>query len=456
MEAIINQQVAVINNSIEIFRSAPEILQSNQARTAKAISVGNNIIDQWHAAWAIESEEERLAALAVVDERSNKYLVNCNTALKEEKEARAAITQMMDAFKKMFTEAENELDRTKPNTITNKVQNNRDTYVSEVAKVQERKRREAERVAAKAKEEIEIRSSVEKWLSDKLIGLLTARKEAIQNAFNHIVLETFEEKAERIEQMSVVLPGEELQEKVMSASPTFSNARYHDQAEREAISNAVLASFDFNTWSLDNWTPAMSSIKEDLISKLPAKKAELLERKRLDEEAAEARRRAEEALKKEKDEAKRKEIEAQAARAEAQRAEAERKQAEREAEDNARIAREAEEAKQKAEQEAEIRKQGEQTMVMFEQEAAIAEVAPSPEARQGYELTILHPVGFTQVFALWFENEGKNLPVDKIGNTKLDQMKAWAEKYAHKTGTKIESKFLKYEESYKAVNRKAK
>ncbi len=36
----------------------------------------------------------------------------------------------------------------------------------------------------------------------------------------------------------------------------------------------------------------------------------------------------------------------------------------------------------------------------------------------------------------------------------MDQMKAWAEKHAQKTGTFIESKFLKYEESFKAVNRK--
>ncbi|MBK7883038.1 MAG: hypothetical protein IPJ81_03900 [Chitinophagaceae bacterium] len=62
----------------------------------------------------------------------------------------------------------------------------------------------------------------------------------------------------------------------------------------------------------------------------------------------------------------------------------------------------------------------------------------------------------SEIFAMWFEKEGKNLPIDKIGNTKLDQMKAWAEKHAFKTGTKIESKFIKYEESFKAVNRKAK
>jgi hypothetical protein len=92
---------------------------------------------------------------------------------------------------------------------------------------------------------------------------------------------------------------------------------------------------------------------------------------------------------------------------------------------------------------------------MFEQEAAVADVS-APEARQGYEIIVLHQAGYVQIFQMWFENEGKNLPLDKMGGTKLEQMKAWAEKHAHKTGTKIEGKFLKYEESFKAVNRKAK
>ena len=91
---------------------------------------------------------------------------------------------------------------------------------------------------------------------------------------------------------------------------------------------------------------------------------------------------------------------------------------------------------------------------MFETEAATADIQVA-EARQGYDIIVVHQAGWVQIFQLWFEQEGKNLPIDKIGNTKLDQMKSWAEKQAHKTGTKIESKFLKYEETFKAVNRKS-
>ena len=92
---------------------------------------------------------------------------------------------------------------------------------------------------------------------------------------------------------------------------------------------------------------------------------------------------------------------------------------------------------------------------MFEQEATLAETN-TPESRQGYEITVLHPVGYTQIFAAWFEKEGKNLPIDKIGNTKLDQMKAFCEKAAQKDGYFIESKFVKYDQSFKAINKKAK
>jgi hypothetical protein len=39
-----NNQVAVIENSIEILRTAPEILQTNQIRKDKALTVGSSIL----------------------------------------------------------------------------------------------------------------------------------------------------------------------------------------------------------------------------------------------------------------------------------------------------------------------------------------------------------------------------------------------------------------------------
>jgi len=85
----LNNEVAIIENSMEIFKTAPGILITNQQRSAKAVAVGKNILESWEQAWAITNEDERIQALAAIDERSNNFLANCTKALKEEKEVRA-------------------------------------------------------------------------------------------------------------------------------------------------------------------------------------------------------------------------------------------------------------------------------------------------------------------------------------------------------------------------------
>ena len=95
-------------------------------------------------------------------------------------------------------------------------------------------------------------------------------------------------------------------------------------------------------------------------------------------------------------------------------------------------------------------------MAMFETAAVAADVVPEVNIKTETAIKVLHVVGFTQIFALWFEHEGKNLPIEKVGNTKLDQMLRWAEKKHMKDGTKIESKFLDYCEDVSAKTTRAK
>ena len=460
-----DQSVAIINNSIEIFRAAPEVLQVNRNKTAGAIGVGNSILEQWQHAWKIEDEEARLAALALADERSNKYLVNCTSALKFEKESRSAITQMMDAFKKMFTDAENQIDKSKPEAVPAKVQSNRDKYAAEAYRIGEAKRQAAQKEADKKKELIELKATAATRLSNAYNDYLLAVKKRVQEGFNNVTLDGFENFKNKIENYRPELKGDVLYGFNLAL---FSTLWSKDDLHAISIEAVKIKEQEYAR----NYTSELCSLRDELLEKLPSKKAELLEQKRLaDEATAEAERQRVETEKRNAEIAsanaaqkKKLEAEAEAARIENEKRNAELKaqqekaaaeQKEREDAENARLQNEAEEAKKKAEQEADIIKQGDQTMVMFEQEAAIAESTPTSEARQGYEIEVLHPVGYTQIFQLWFQEVGKDLPVDKIGNTKLDQMKAWAEKVAHKSGLKIEGKFLRYTESFKAVNRKA-
>ncbi|MBK7885523.1 MAG: hypothetical protein IPJ81_18290 [Chitinophagaceae bacterium] len=85
-----NNQIAIIENSIEVLKTGPEILQASQIRKDKAIQVGTNILS------AIEEE----GMSNELDERCMKYLTNVTDATKTMKENRAAVTQIMDQLKK--------------------------------------------------------------------------------------------------------------------------------------------------------------------------------------------------------------------------------------------------------------------------------------------------------------------------------------------------------------------
>jgi hypothetical protein len=455
METTQTNQVAVIENSIEVLKTGPQILATNQQRAEKALAVGRNIL----------STIQETGMTPELDERAKNYLVNINKAGKEMKEERAAVTQIMDELKKMYTVVENDLDIKKAGTVPALIQEQRDAYARQIAEEAEARRRAAEIEAAKKNEAIEIASHAEKMLNEQFNEWLLGKKMAMTKFFNGLTLETFDEGEQRLTQAKIVVNWEPCQVHHLAF------VRYHLAGETHAIEMAK-----YNELLPDFQNSAIAELtihRDDIIEKLPSKKAELLEAKRLADEAYQAELKARQAEKErleaiaKANEAEKKKLEAaaeqarkkeadEAAQRKAQQDAAEKEKADRESAESARLAEEAAEAKRKADMDADIKKQGEQTMVMFEKEAAVAESVDAPETKQGYEITVLHPVGFTQIFALWFEKVGKDLPVDKIGNTKLDQMKAWAEKEAHKAGMKIDSKFLQYNETYKAVNRKAK
>ncbi|MDE3249424.1 MAG: hypothetical protein KGO82_12235, partial [Bacteroidota bacterium] len=450
MQDVQNNEVAIIQNSLEVLKTGPEILLRSRERKEKALTVGRNILA------AIQENGMN----AELDERAKNYLVKSRDALAEMKDQRAGVTQIMDQLKKMYTEVENDLDAKKAGTIPSQIQGHRDAYAKQQAEEAERKRREAEREAAKKKEAIEIWAYCEKWFANKLLTLLSEKKNRIVNVFNAITLETFAEKQAGLEKLQVHILNSDL-EKQVGILLTFPVTPHHNADEVHAIRDQVLAEYDFNDFAINTWQKELTELRTELLDKLPSKKRELEEAARLKREAEEAAERArieEEQRQKKIAEAnaaekKRLEAEAEAARKknEEQQAELRRQQEEaerqrKEREEQERKQMEAEDARKREEaaQQADLKAQGEQTMTLFEKEAAIAEVE-APEARQGFDIQVLHAVGYTQLFAIWFEKVGKDLPLDKLGNTKLDQMKTWAEKIAHKENFKIDSKFLKYE-----------
>ncbi len=455
----IDNQVAIINNSVAVFQTAPQILQSNQIRTTKAVAVGQKILQDIEAAGGVLTPE--------MDARAMAYLANCSAAKKDMNETRAPVTQVMDALKSMYTTLENELDVKKPDTFAAKIQTHRNNYAARIAKEKQEREAKALLEQQRANEKIDLRAFVETQVNNNYGAYLLNAKQRVITQFNAMTLETIDEVGAQLRSYSPALQQPSYMQMKLSTPMVM---KYHTAAELVEIQIAVLGE-KYNDHA-GNYAAEMAIQRDELVDLLPSKKTELEEIKRLADEAEELRIENEkkeaarklqleqanaaqrEKLEKEQAAARLEEEKQQKELQEQQQAQQEEKER-REREDNERLEREAKEREEKAALDVDSKQQGEKVLTMYAKEEAVAEFVEAPSARQGFSINVTHAAGYVQIFQFWFETQGKTLPIDKIGKTSLDQMKAYCEKVAHKTTEKINSKFLEYVPTYKAVNTKA-
>lgn len=469
----------VITNSIELFKMAPNVLVANRHKTIQANAVGNKLLAKWEETWAIEDDDTRLAAINAMDERSNGYLVNVAAAVKKENEDRSPHTQMMTEISKMFISCEGQLDKTKPGTIPFKMQQERNKAATERARIQKIKDAEIARKKAMEMEAIEIKDGAERFINSTLFGLLTKKKEAMSAFFNSITLETFDVKSGKINAAVTTMSGADLKAKVMEVTDAaiWNKPIFHSTAEAAEMMYNVIDSFDYDNWAIQNWNVQVGDLKQDLIDKLPSKKKELTEAKRLADEAAalaEKNRIAEEkrqaAISAQQDEAKKAKMiaEAEAKRladekalqdAENEKKLAEERRAAREKADAYKLAEDTAKMQQQANDEADIKKQGEETMANFNADLAASELTSTAVAKTEWKITaITHMVGWGQIFQFWYKFSGQALDpkAEDIGNWSLERMKKFVEKEANsKTPNKLVDKNIVWQEVTKALNKKA-
>jgi hypothetical protein len=411
METATNNQLTIIDKSIDVFKTGSQILRSNQDRTSKALAVGENILKSIQESGGEISSQE-------LDERANNYLANCSKAKSEMNDARSPVTQLMNTIIKMYTAEENKLDASKADTVPFQIQQHRNKYARKVQEEQDRKRKEAEEKAAKSKEEVEIRAQVKNTIAQALLGYLSSKKTSIVSAFNSITLENFEEKAGKLRLMQCSFSPEKIKE-IVGQLPKPYGFRHTDD-EIRALVTSEHAQYDVKGF-YSEYERQISDLKQELIDKLPSKKQELeaiaradknekirLENERLNREAAEKRR----------------------------------------------LEEEAEAARKKADEEAELAKAAGTAQVLFDQAEEVSVVTPAPEVRNGYDIQVLHAAGWVEIFQFWFQREGCKMIIEDMGKKSLNQMKSFAEGVAKKDDVKIESKYLKYEAAVKSVNRK--
>ena len=460
-----NDVALILQNTAEIMKQAPAVLTSNINTVSKAEAIGEDILRAWKEAWTITDESKRIIALTAVDERSNKFLQNCSSAVKRMNDARVPITQIMDKVKKMFTENESKLDVTKDLTKPKYIKAERDKYAAEIIRIQKQKEAEIQKQQQAANDAISINSFASTQILKVLINAVSEKKTKMRNAFNLINLDNYEKMSDKLKTMEVIVPSKTDIFGVdgsftsdMVKHPGFPNTVSITSFDAKAeIVNKKLETYDMSEFT-QNYTTEISAYKMELIRLLPSLKQELQEQKEIEKKKELLATDIDLQQKKDKAEAnemieqwkedgrKQEEADLERARLEEEEKELARQREQREQEEAERIKQEANEKIAAAAAAAEQQAHAEKTMTLFESAQAAAPVV-AVSAKQYHEIKLVpgtKNIGILQIFNFWYEKHGCTLDETKLNNVKISQMISFCEKEFNKNGTRIESQYIKY------------
>lgn len=401
-----NTEIAIINeNTIQLFQQAPDTLRANTESQTKAVA-------------AAQLLKEKVIANGMspeLDEEINGLLVKLKNTYTKMNDRRKPITQIMDEVKKAFTTLEADIDSKSKTNIYAELLGYRSQWATYLAEEKAKREAEAQRKLDMEKEFINLKTELERQLMDFLNQITAAAKSNLNKAFESTTLETIGSLNDYINQFSHDCGTEFL--KAFKPSLSFKYAEQRDELLKyfEELKSAKLPSFS------NHFTGAIKEQKAALLDRVESKRNELVMLEKAKGEELEK-------LKKQQEERRQAEEKILADEAEAKRKS-----------DEAAIAAKAEEGKMQA---------------LFNKEAEVATTQPEPEARAGYEIIIKHQLAYMQIFQFYFEKEGKSEMIDKLDKKTLGSMKTFCENYAHKFGEKIDSQYLEYKQSFKAVVRK--
>jgi hypothetical protein len=380
----------------DIVKNAPEILEQNKLSVTKAQEARLNLL------YRIQDNGMNNE----LDESCNSYMVKAKKTLEIINEKRKPLTQLFDAFKKEFTQIEGELS-----DGIEEIRNKRNEYAKSKLEAQRKREEEAAKKKLIEDEKINLQQAIELSLSDFINSKLNAEFKRLSDAFNSMQLSNIESKSDLISRATIILRDDSYN----NFTCTISSILLSPEMKKQIKESVMKDKFQFYT---ETYKIEMAEFKRSLLDKVPSKRAEL-------EQIAEA----------EKNNA---EIAKQLMEAKKQ----------READEAARLEKEAEDRKIAAELEA-ANKANEQKMLNLFENAEATVTGEKVQERTGYNIIVGHAAGWVLIFQQWFELEGKNLSTDAIEKKTMKQMKTICENHAHKTGTKIQSQYIKYEEIVK-------
>lgn len=450
-----------------------QLIQENETlqATTRAAMEGDSVVPKAELAWRLTDLETQREAL---DQKANTFLANCGKAFKEIELQRTPITQMLTVLSAPFIEPGKKLDVSTKGSVPAMVQASRNMYAKWVLEKAKKEKELAERRAKKREEEALLRVKIQSLISAKLDDFISRKKIVIQEHFNAITLENFEEKGEAVKQLITDFPHTRKDGSrtlaLIKVDPPF--AVYHTPEELEAINQEVFDGYPFNDF-YQRYKDEILNLKIDLIDKLPAKKAALdeaealrLEEIRLAEEkrrleAERAKASAEEKLRLDLLIEENRKADAQK-KAEADRLEKEAK--DREVADLQKIEEETKRKAQELQEQTRIQESGARLQSSFDLGGSLAGInAAAPKTKQPLKIRILTPAAWPVLVDFYFTRNAAEFmnateeDLEAFGKRSFSIVKTYAERLANdkKKPERIQSSYLEYYEDVKALTVKA-
>ena len=385
-----------------IFSSFPEIMGRNTLSVKKCNEAGQALLD------TIEGEGMN----ETIDQAAADFLKKVNTTLKNMDERRKPITQIFDKVRSFFTSQEKEIDPKDSSTIPGKLVAKRNEYAKFKYEEEQKRKKEAEQRVLINNEKVSYQQAIENGLLSYFSSYLSSKVTELQNIFSGLTYVNFDREVIGITVFQTDYP------KAHFDKFTAEYATYYINKEikAEIRKNTLLGKYEQYA---QQYKAKISSVKQDLIDRIPSKRKELAELEQLRLANAEEAAKAEELRK------------------------------QREAEEAAKQLQELKRKEEADRQEVAMKTQQSSIGNLFA--GAAASVAPPPtNAKVKEKIVVLHQQGYLEIFQMWWIGEGQTLPFDELEKI-FKKMTTYCEKKANsKDQTHIESHFISYEAEVKA------
>lgn len=355
-----------------------------------------NIYRKSHSKLLEKAKAEGTKLKPETDEAMNKWQVSAKLALKKMEEERKPYTQKAMEFVKVFTSTENALSK----DLYQSIQDIRNASATAYAKEEEEKQRQEADELAKKQERIRLLADAEQQVRDGYASILREEKANLLKSFENATADNIDE----------------VEANLKNLKPTFLKTKWDeipvnltsrlDQSEIDnVITNSRLGKFDKCS---AHFKSEIKNYAAYLVSLIPARREEIAQG--IASKEAEELKRKQEAI----------------------------EEAQRKA------------AQEKAEEERIEKLKEEELQLQIDQANRRAD-APDTRTISSCSITVSTREAWLAIVGFFFENSTET----DMGKVKLDQMKAFAERWAKSHGEKIEHPGISYEVKYKAVAKAA-